>query len=419
VVVFGHSGRLPEPDYRSHDRNAPHHPQTRIPYDCPVIIPLSTELRLPRPPIVTTTLVAVTIGAHFALEILTRLDPAQAEAIRTFGQVWRGPPFQWWGLVTSAFLHAGWIHLLGNMVFLWVFGPSVEDRYGRIGFLAFYFAGAAVSGWAHIAFEPMPAIGASGAIAAVTGAFIVLFPHTLIRCLWIFGLTIINAPAWWVIGLGILWNLFASTFGLDAGVATIAHLGGYAFGIALTMLLLWRGVFPRQPYDLFTWIRQAQRRRALRSATAVVRGPTLPEKAVRSRDSHRSDAVAKARAEVSRLMSLKDLPAAEKAYAALVRDHADAAPALLTLPRATQYELATHLYAQGRHAQAADAFARLLTVYPNDPEADQIRLLLARMYLRRLGRPDEAATLLNTVIESSRDDEMRALAEREIADIQA
>ena len=384
-----------------------------------MIIPLSTELRLSRPAIVTTTIVAVTIGVHLALQILNLFDPGQVEAIYDFGHIWGGPHFRWWGLFTSALLHAGWLHLLGNMVFLWVFGPSVEDRFGRIGFIAFYLAGAAVSGGAHAWFEPVPAIGASGAIAAVTGAFIVLFPHTLIRCFWLFGLTYINAPAWWVIGLGILWNLFASAFGLDAGVATIAHLAGYAFGIALTMLLLWRGVFPRQPYDLFTMFRQAQRRRALRSATAPTRGPTLPERAARTADTERTSAVAHARAEVSRLVSAKDLPAAADAYARMLDDHAHAATALLTLPRATQYELATYLYAQGRHAEAADAFARLLAVYPNDAEAPQIRVLLARVYARRLGRPDEAATLLAAVIESAPDEELKALAERELAELNA
>lgn len=384
-----------------------------------MIIPLGTELRLPRTPIVTATLVAVTIAVHLAMEVLGPIDPVRVEAIQEFGWIQGGVHFRWWGLFTSAFLHAGWMHLLGNMVFLWVFGPSVENRFGRIGFLLFYLAGAAVSGGAHALFETSPAIGASGAIAAVTGAFIVLFPQTLVKCLWIFGLTIIHAPAWWVIGLGILWNLLASSFGMDSGVANIAHLGGYAFGFTLTMILLASRVFPRQPYDLFTIFRQAQRRRALRSATAATRGPTLPEKAARARDSHKSEAVAKARAEVSRLMSLKELEAAADAYAALLENHADAPPALLTLPRATQYELATFLYANERHAEAADAFARLLAIYPNDAEAQQIRVLLARVYVRRLGRPEEAQTLLNSVIESARDDDLRTLAQRELAELQA
>lgn len=383
-----------------------------------MIIPLSTDLRLARPPIVTRTLVVVTIAVHLALVLLAQVDPDRAAGVFDFGHVQGGAGFHWWGLLTSALLHGGWLHLGGNMVFLWVFGPSVEGRYGRLGFLAFYLAGAAVSGGAHALFEPSPAIGASGAIAAVTGAFIVLFPQTLIRCLWLFGLTVIHAPAWWVIGLSILWNLFASALGIDNGVAHIAHLGGYAFGFGLTVLLLATGVFPREPYDLFTAIRQAKRRRELRAATTPVRGPTRPERALHARENHRTDAIAAARAEVARLMSMRDLEAAARAYARMIADHGGAPPALLTLPRATQYELAIYLYAEDRHTEAADAFVRLLEVYPGDPEADHIRVLLARAYARRLGRPGEAVALLERVVESGRDDDLRAMAERELATLQ-
>jgi membrane associated rhomboid family serine protease len=381
-----------------------------------VIIPLSTDLRLPRTPIVTRALVALNVGVFLGLFGVARFDPEQADRIVALGSVW-GDHFHWWNLFTSAFLHGGWIHLAGNMIFLWVFGPSVEQRYGRLGFLAFYLAGAAFSGGAHAIFDAHPAIGASGAIAAVTGAFIVLFPQTLIRCLWLFGLAVIHAPAWWVIGLGILWNLLAGSIGADTGVAHVAHHPGYAFGVGLTMALLAAGVFPREPYDLFTAIRQARRRRELRAVTAPDRGPTKPERAAHARESHRHAAIVEARAEVSRLMSLRDLPAASDAYRDMVAAHKSASPALLTLPRATQYELAIHLYGQGRLAEAADAFTRLLDVYPRDPEADHIRVLLARAYARRLDRPAEAVALLERVVEHGADDDLRALAERELAAI--
>jgi membrane associated rhomboid family serine protease len=377
-----------------------------------VFIPLSTDLSLTRKPIVTRTIIGLAVAMHLFMVALARVNPEMASAVLRFGQIQGGSGFHWWGLFTAAFLHGGWIHLLGNMVFLWVFGPSVENRFGRVGFLAFYLGGAAISGGAHALIEPMPAIGASGAIAAVTGAFIVLFPQTKIRCLWLFGLTIIHAPAWWVIGLGIIWNLLAAGFGMDRGVANIAHLGGYVFGIGLTMLLLWTHIFPREPYDLFTALRQAKRRRELRSATATIRGPTRPEQAVSAPPDERTEAMAQARAEVSRFMAEPDLDQAAQAYRRMLERYGDAPRALLTLPRNMQYELATWLYGQGRHAEAADAFARLLEVYPKDDEGDQIRLLLARAYSHRLDRPREAAALLDLVIESGSDDQTRMLAER-------
>ena len=380
-----------------------------------VFIPLSTDLSLTRKPIVTWTIVGLAVVMHFFMVALTKTNPDLAASILTWGQIQGGRGFHWWGLFTAAFLHGGWMHLLGNMVFLWVFGPSVENRFGRVGFLGFYLAGAAISGGAHALIEPMPAIGASGAIAAVTGAFIVLFPQTRIRCLWLFGLTIIHAPAWWVIGLGIIWNVLAAGFGMDRGVANIAHLAGYVFGIGLTMTLIWAHIFPREPYDLFTAIRQFQRRRALRSATADLRGPTRPEQAVHKPEDERTEAMAQARARVSRLMAEPDLAGAARAYRNMLENFEDAPRSLLTLPRTMQYDLATWLYAQGQYAQAADAFARLLEVYPKDAEGDQIRLLLARAYSHRLDRPGDAAALLDQVIESGNDNQVRTMAQRERA----
>ncbi len=378
-----------------------------------MFIPLSTDLPLSRKPVVTRTIVGLTVAMHFFMAAQARTDPELAALILSWGQIQGGAGFHWWGLFTAAFLHGDWLHLLGNMVFLWVFGPSVENRFGRVGYLGFYLAGAAVSGGAHALIEPMPAIGASGAIAAVTGAFIVLFPQTRIRCLWLFGLTIIHAPAWWVIGLGIIWNVLAAGFGMDRGVANIAHLAGYAFGIGLTMALIWTHVFPRQPYDLFTAVRQAKRRRELRSATATFRGPTRPEQAAHKPPDERTEAMAQARAEVSRFMAEPDVARAAQAYRDMLERFADAPRSLLTLPRNMQYELATWLYAQGQYAEAADAFDRLLEVYPKDAEGDQIRLLLARAYSHRLGRPGDAAALLEHVIESGSDDQLRTIAKRE------
>src|SRR3954454_12379297 len=83
-------------------------------------------------------------------------------------------------LITSQFLHGGWFHLLGNMLYLWIFGNNVEDRFGRVGFLVFYLAGGVLAGLSQVAIDPgsaIPTIGASGAIAAVLGAYLVFFPR--------------------------------------------------------------------------------------------------------------------------------------------------------------------------------------------------------------------------------------------------
>src|SRR5262249_20133954 len=148
-----------------------------------------------------------------------------------------GAHFRPWTLVTHAFLHAGWLHLLGNMVFLWVFGPNVEDRFTRIGVLIFYLVGGAAAGGAHALLEASPALGAGGAIAAVTGAYIVLFPRTLIKCIvFLIIIGIFQIPAWIFIVLAIAKDMVWVGLPTD-NVARFAHLGGYAFGMMVSLFL--------------------------------------------------------------------------------------------------------------------------------------------------------------------------------------
>jgi len=352
---------------------------------------------------------------HLLMQILSVASPETASTILSTLHVAPGADFRWWGLFTCTLLHAGWIHLAGNMFFLWTFGPGTEDRYGRIGFLVFYLAGAAASSGAHALFESVPAIGASGAIAAVTGAFLVLYPFARVRCLWLFGLIIITPPAWWLIGLGVLWNLFAHGFGADRGVAHIAHLAGYAFGATLTMVLLWCHAFPRQPYDLFTFFRQAHRRRQLRALASEAEKikVTRPERAATHPVDDEIDALAEARARVSTFIAERRLAEAADAYAEFAASFAHR-PESLTLSRNAQYELATYLFTEARYAEAAQAFARFLDLYSTDREADQIRMLLARTYLNRLDRPDDARRLLAYLAEHCEDDDLRQSAAEEL-----
>lgn len=378
-----------------------------------MLIPLGTEQVPHRTSVITSAILVLTISshvgmfalAHFNLELYIRL-------LVTF-ELNTGSDFRWWGLFTCTLLHGGWVHLAGNMFFLWAFGPAVEDRFGRVGFLAFYLAGAAASSGAHAALETAPAIGASGAIAAVTGAFLVLFPFTRVKCLWIFGMSIMHPPAWWLIGLGVIWNLFAQGFGMEHGVAHVAHLAGYGFGSGLAMLLLWARVFPRETYDLFTFFRQAHRRRVIRAATAGPSSITRPERAAAKPNDQALDAIAAARARVSTLVSQRKLDEAAAAYTQLQSDFAHRHE-MLTLSRNTQYELATFFFREGQYAGAAKAFSRFLDLYPNDREADAIRLLLARTYLTRLDRPTDAEPLLKRLAEQSTDDQLRDAAREEL-----
>jgi membrane associated rhomboid family serine protease len=143
-------------------------------------------------------------------------------------------------LVTSMFMHGGWMHIIGNMVFLWAFGPAIEDAMGHASFLLFYLTGGITSMLAQVVGDPhstIPCLGASGAIAAVMGAFIVTFPRDRIRTL-IFFLIFIRVtyiPAVFLIGFWFLMQVL--NFGMVAevrtgGVAYLAHIAGFLFGVA-------------------------------------------------------------------------------------------------------------------------------------------------------------------------------------------
>ncbi|MEZ6244165.1 MAG: rhomboid family intramembrane serine protease [Phycisphaerales bacterium] len=383
-----------------------------------MLIPLGTDRHSFRSALVTPVLVALCVIAHIVMEGIYALDPELGDRIIELGQV-GGDHFHWWGLITSIFLHADWLHLGGNMLFLWVFGAPVEDRYGKLGFLALFFVGGAFSGAVHTSMESVGAIGASGAIAAVTGAFLVLFPRTHVRCFWIFTLSVLAVPAWWFIGLAIAWDFFSQTLRGDAHVAHFAHLGGYTFGFTLSMILLWVRVFPREPYDLFTIFRQAKRRRDLKAAAATTR-VTRPAAAQArpTRQNAMTDALAAARAEVSSHVAEGRLDEAVEAYDGLIEKFPNI-PGALTLPRNAQYEIANHLVRLERRREAADAYERFLEAYPTDREADLVRLMHGRLLGRYLGEPARAGEQLERVIADVHDPELRALAREELEALRA
>ncbi len=162
----------------------------------------------------------------------------------------RCPSKSWLGSVFVAmFLHGGWLHIGGNMLFLWIFGNNVEDRMRPIGFLLFYLAGGVAATLLQLAFGPnavVPNLGASGAIAAVLGAYLVMFPRARVYTLvFFFFITAIELPAVFVLGAWFVLQLFNGIGGLgtnvNGGVAYWAHVGGFAFGLAVAALLFRRG----------------------------------------------------------------------------------------------------------------------------------------------------------------------------------
>jgi membrane associated rhomboid family serine protease len=145
-------------------------------------------------------------------------------------------------LFTSMFMHAGWLHLASNMLYLWIFGDNVEDRFGHVKFLIFYLLCGLAATFAQLLFSSgsdLPNLGASGAIAGVLGAYIILFPKGRIRVL--MGQQTMQVSALIVIGLWILLQLFSGIGSITSstatgGVAYMAHIGGFVAGLLLTFL---------------------------------------------------------------------------------------------------------------------------------------------------------------------------------------
>jgi membrane associated rhomboid family serine protease len=156
-----------------------------------------------------------------------------------------------WSYVTACFLHGGWLHLIFNMWFLWLSGTVLEDLWGRIVYPLFYLATGVLANAVHGAVFPhslIPALGASGAIAGLMGAFLARYPKTKIRLGWLFFFKVFkfNVPAYVILPLWLViqvfWGLLSRTTGLDTGVANWAHIGGFAFGALGAFLLRTTGI---------------------------------------------------------------------------------------------------------------------------------------------------------------------------------
>lgn len=223
------------------------------------MIPLKDTIPSQRYPIITITLIVFNVLA-FLFELSLGKD--LSEFFDLFGVVpatyfelrENGAPLWliYYPFLTSMFLHGGWMHLIGNMIYLWVFGDNVEDRMGHLRFLVFYILCGVAASLVHVYTNPhseIPAIGASGAISGVLGAYFLLFPHsriiTLIPIFFFFDL--IEVPAFVFLGLWFLIQFFsgvaslgAATYATSGGVAWWAHIGGFVAGFLLSFVFVRR-----------------------------------------------------------------------------------------------------------------------------------------------------------------------------------
>ena len=201
------------------------------------MIPLRDIIPSRTTPVVTISLIAINV-------LVFLYELSLGRAVDAFTLYWGLVPaaFSWVAVFTSMFLHGGLLHVAGNMLYLWIFGDNVEDRFGHVRFAIFYLLCGLAATFAQLAFSlgsNVPNLGASGAIAGVLGAYILLFPQGRVKVLQ--GQQVIQMPALIVIGIWIVLQFFSGVGSIantaqTGGVAYMAHIGGFVAGFVLTFL---------------------------------------------------------------------------------------------------------------------------------------------------------------------------------------
>jgi len=374
-----------------------------------MLLPIRTSISPRRTPYVNYALIAVN-ALVFLLTYWPRPDPltGDAEFLRPWAEQFvldpRPGQLYLWQFISYAFLHGGLMHIVGNMFFLYLFGNNVNDKLGHIGYLCFYLAGAVFSGVGHTFMSGTQVLGASGAVAAVTGAYLVLFPQTLITVIyWFFFIGTMELPALYFIAFKlIMWdNIFEPHFG-PAAVAYGAHLSGYAFGIGAAIGLLATKLVSGSSFDLWAMIIRWNRRRVYRDAVSggfdafagrAARPVRATEVVKTAAEQQKEQQIYALRGEISNRLAQRNLAAAAALYLDLM-----ALDDQQILPRQQLLDIANQLAGENNHAEAVRAYERFLTHYSSFEHAEQVELMLGILYSRYLHRAEPAIRHLEAAV---------------------
>lgn len=376
------------------------------------MLPIQTSIQPRRTPLMNYALIAINC-ALFLASYWPHRTPFGIEPLREWAQPFMLFPERpyLWQFVSYAFLHGSFAHIFGNMFFLYIFGNNVNDRLGHIGYLCFYLAGAVFAGLGHAVLHTNPVLGASGAVAAVTGAYLVLFPHTYITVLYFFyvvGTFEIKAIYLILIKLIFIDNVLQKHLS-TANIAFDAHLAGYAFGILVAMVLLAVRLLDSDYEDLWGTLRLWLRRRFGMLAPS---GSAEPRKPVDAKvvNSGQENLVFELRTKIADALAVRDMSLAGRLYRQLV-----GLDAKQVLPRQHQLDLANFLMSDGQWELSAQAYQRFLSAYENYEYIEQIYLMLGLIYGRYLNNPAAALQYLRQARGRLRDQNQIALCEQEIS----
>lgn len=322
------------------------------------------------------------------------------------------------------FLHGDIWHLVSNMLFLYIFGNNVNDKIGHVGYLAFYLAGGVIAGVGYTLMErgAVPMVGASGAVAAVTGAYLVLLPYSTVTVFYmIFFIGTLELPGFVFVLLFFLKDLVGFS-GHAGGIAYAAHVAGTVFGFLICLLLLSVHLLPRDQFDVVAVISRWNKRRQYRDMVSRGYNPFdygggggrggAPVHVQQIMDPKLAE-VMDLRAEIAAAHASHDLGTATDKYLRLRQLDAEQ-----VLPKQQHYDVANHLAEGRRFTEAADAYEAFLKAYPKFEQVDQVELMLGLIYARYLSLYAPAKDHLQKAVARLHGDRELEMARAELARIE-
>lgn len=400
--------------------------------DLTMLLPIRTNVWPRRTPYMNYFIIA----ANVVIFIITYQPDRYGNILRPWADKLMLHPeqLQWFQFVSYAFLHGGKLHLIGNMFFLYLFGNNICDKFGSIKYLLFYLASAIASAAGHMAIEYIsnspgyanPLLGASGAVAAVTGAFLVLYPKTLITVLYFLFIFIgtVEIPAMYFIAIkmiiidnNVIYKLLGIPLNTD-NIAYNAHLAGYAFGAGISMLLLATKTVTTSGFDMWSMLKQWNRRRVFRDTVAKGYDPfaTTMAKKIKSKqipktkeEREKQQQVEELRTNITRRITQKNLPAAADLYLEMMNiDN------MQILPKQQMLDIANQLASESKHHEAAYAYEKFIKNHPDYQFIEQIQLMLGIIYSRYLKQTDLAIKHLEKAKEKLADPDQYKMCKNEL-----
>jgi membrane associated rhomboid family serine protease len=391
------------------------------------LLPIRTSIRPWRTPYANYALI-VTNALFFLLTYWPHRNPltGSGEILRPAALQFMLTPLRpyLWQFVSYAFLHSSIMHIAGNMFFLYLFGNNVNDKLGHIGYLCLYLAGAVFSGIGHTLLSSNPVLGASGAVATVTGAYLVLFPQTLITVFYWFFYFIdtLEISALYFIGFKLIFwdNIIEPRFSPDA-IAYSAHLAGYALGIVAILIMLASGLISGSRFDLWAMIKRWNQRRRYRDVVSDSYDPfagLTTAKQIKVKEVKKTAAQQQQEERIKHLRNeiasriQHNLPAAAEAYLELIELDNEQ-----ILPRQHLLDIANQLASESKHAESAQAYEKFLTHYSNYEYVEQVELMVGILYSRYLHKPELAIKHLQAAAQKLSDHGQVKMCNDELAEL--